>query len=93
VDDMSRDVEDVLYEILKNSNFALQVNESTDITNRAQLLAFVGFENEGEIIAFFKELPDTIKVKTFSTSYLLIWNLVICHGTSVLEFALMVRPQ
>jgi hypothetical protein len=53
VDDMSRDVEDVLYEILKNCNFALQVDESTDITNRAQLLAFVGFENEGEIIEFF----------------------------------------
>jgi hypothetical protein len=35
VDDMSHDVEDVLPEILKNTNFALQVNQSTDITNKA----------------------------------------------------------
>jgi hypothetical protein len=33
--------EDVLYETIKNTNFALQVGEATDTTNRAQLLAFV----------------------------------------------------
>jgi hypothetical protein len=30
VDDMSHDVQDVLCEILKNTNFALQVDESPD---------------------------------------------------------------
>jgi hypothetical protein len=35
---MSQDTEDVLSEILKNSNFVLQVDESTDITNKAQRL-------------------------------------------------------
>jgi hypothetical protein len=62
VDDTSHDVEDVLCEILKNTNSALQVDESTDITNKAQLLAFVRFENEGEILEDFcccKELPET----------------------------------
>jgi hypothetical protein len=49
VDDMSHDVEDILSEVLKNTNFALQIDESTDITNKAQLLVFVRFENEGEI--------------------------------------------
>jgi hypothetical protein len=33
--------EDVLSEILKQINFALEVDKSTDITNKAQLLAFV----------------------------------------------------
>jgi hypothetical protein len=40
VDDVSHDVEDVLCEILKNTDFALQVDESTDTTNKGQLLAF-----------------------------------------------------
>jgi hypothetical protein len=50
---MSHDVEDVLSEMLKNTSFAFQVDESTDITNKAQLLAFERFENEGEIMEFF----------------------------------------
>ncbi len=47
----------------KNNNFALQVDESTDITGKAQLLACVRFENEGEIMEIFccKELPETTK--------------------------------
>jgi hypothetical protein len=43
---------------------ALQAVESTDVTNKAQLLAFVGFQNEGEIMAIFcccKELSETTK--------------------------------
>jgi hypothetical protein len=88
VDDTSHDVEDVLSEILKNTNFALQVDESTDITNKTQLLASVRFENEGKIIEFFsvRNCQEQLKVKTFSKSFLLIWNSVVCHGTSVLEF-------
>jgi hypothetical protein len=64
MDDMSDGIEDILSEILKNINFALQFDESTDITNKAQLLAFVRFENEGEILDNFcccKELPQTAK--------------------------------
>jgi hypothetical protein len=60
----SHDVESLLSERLKNINFASQVDESTDITNKAQLLAFVRFENEGEIMEIFcccKELPETTR--------------------------------
>ncbi len=49
VDDLPNNISGILSEILQNNGFALQVNESTDIVGKAQLLAFV-FENEGEII-------------------------------------------
>jgi hypothetical protein len=81
---MSHDVEDVLSEILKNTSFAFQVDESTDITNKAQRLAFERFENEGEIMEYFccfKELPETAKgqdIFNILSSYLescsLTWN-------------------
>jgi hypothetical protein len=63
VDDVSHDIEDVFSEILENTNFALLVDdESTDIINKAQLLAFVRFEHEGEIKGSFcccKDLSET----------------------------------
>jgi hypothetical protein len=69
---------------VKNTDFALQVDESTDMTNKTQLLAFVLFENEGEIVKIFcrcKELPETTKgqdIFNISSSYLescgLSWN-------------------
>jgi hypothetical protein len=40
------DVEDVLPEMIKNTNSASQVDESTDVANKAQLLAFVQFETK-----------------------------------------------
>jgi hypothetical protein len=62
VDDVPHDVEDVLS---KNTNFPLQFDESTDITNKAQSLAFVRLGNKGEIVEFFccycKELPEKTK--------------------------------
>jgi hypothetical protein len=61
---MSHYIEDVLSEILKNTNFALQVDESANITSKAQLLAFVRFENKGETMENFccyKEMPETTK--------------------------------
>ncbi len=54
----------VLSEILQNNNFALHVDESIDIIGKADLLAFVRFENEGEILENYfccKELPETTK--------------------------------
>jgi hypothetical protein len=41
MDDVSHDAENVLSQILKNTDFALQVEETTDITNEFQLLALV----------------------------------------------------
>ncbi|XP_066943480.1 protein FAM200A-like [Macrobrachium rosenbergii] len=45
VDDMSRNISDILSEILKHTKFALQVDESTGIMGKEQLLAFVRFDN------------------------------------------------
>ena len=84
VDDLSNNISGILSEILQNNNFALQVDETTDITGKAQLLAFVRFENEGEIMENFlccKELPETTKghdifniLSSYLESYNLSWN-------------------
>ncbi len=84
MDDLSNNISGILSEILQNNNFALQVDETTDITGKAQLLAFVRFENEGEIMGIFfccNELPETTKghdIFNILSSYLescdLSWN-------------------
>lgn len=52
--EMSNDIEEnVCSNKLQNSYFALQVDESTDITNKAQLLAFIRFINEDRIVNQF----------------------------------------
>ena len=50
--------------ILKHKLFALQVDESTDITGKAQLLVFIRFIDDESIVEDFlccKELPETNK--------------------------------
>ncbi len=64
VDGLSNNISGILSEMLQNNNFALQVDESTDITGKAQLLTFVRFENGGEIMENHfccEELPETTK--------------------------------
>ncbi len=58
VDDLSN-ISGILSEILQNNNFALQVDESTDIPGKAELMAFVLFENEGEIMENYFLLERT----------------------------------
>jgi hypothetical protein len=92
----SQYVEELLCETQKNTNFALQIDESTDITNKAQLSAFVQFKTmvkSWKSFAVVKNCQKELKAKAFSTSCLLTWNPVVCNGASVLQFALMVRPQ
>ena len=51
---------------LEGSKFALIVGESTDISNSAQLLVFIRFINDDEIINQFlccKEMPTTTRGK------------------------------
>ena len=66
---LSADIEEnVCRNKLKNSIFALQVDESTDITNKAHLLDFIRFIEGDQIVNQFlccKEMPGTTKVKTF----------------------------
>jgi len=89
ISEMSSDVESNVIDKLKNSDgFSLQVDESTDISGKAQLLAFIRFKDENEIIENIlccKELPETTKgVDVFNTmtDYLQIhdlsWN--SCKG-------------
>ena len=62
---LSADIEkNVCRNKLKNSIFALQVDESTDITNKAHLLAFIRFIDGDQIVDQFlccKEMSATTK--------------------------------
>jgi hypothetical protein len=61
---MSYDAEEALYNKLKNNSFSIQVDESTDFTNKCHGIAFVRFVNDGEIQENFfccKELSKTGK--------------------------------
>ena len=80
--EMSSDIEkNVSGNKLQSSDFALQVDESTDITNQAQLIAFVRFINENEVanqFLFCKELSVTTKgedVFNILNDYLDKWQL------------------
>ncbi|GFW73185.1 SCAN domain-containing protein 3 [Trichonephila clavipes] len=53
IKDMSENIEQNTAKTLANSNFALQVDETTDITGNAQLIAFVRFIHENDIINQF----------------------------------------
>ncbi len=91
VDDLSNNIPGVLSEILQNNNFTFQVDESTDVTGKAQLQAFVQFKNEGEIMENYfccKELPETTKghdvfsiLSSYLESYGLPWNR--CFGICI----------
>ena len=76
IDDMSRDVEEVMCDKLKNSNFSIRVDESTAITNKCHVVDFVRFVIEGEIQEnsfCCKELPKTsngIDIFNILSSYL-----------------------
>ena len=62
--DLSDNIEESVISKFKNSLFALQIDESTDISNHAQLITFIRVIDEGAIINQFlccKELPTTTK--------------------------------
>ncbi|XP_076047489.1 zinc finger BED domain-containing protein 5-like [Oratosquilla oratoria] len=51
IDDMAEDVTVQLLEQVKNSEyFALQLDESTDVANKAQLLVYIRFISEGKFV-------------------------------------------
>jgi hypothetical protein len=96
IDDMSHDAEEVLCTKLKNNSFCIQVDESTDFTNKCHVIAFVKFVNAGEIQEDFvccKELPVTRKAKIYLMFCLHIWKEKICLGGTVLASVLMVPHQ
>ena len=61
---MSDDIGASVTERLKDCEFALQADESTDISGKAPLLTFIRFIYDGQITKQFfccKELPETTK--------------------------------
>ncbi|KAL4120074.1 hypothetical protein QTP88_012813 [Uroleucon formosanum] len=67
INDMSEDIEQQVLNKLSDSHmFALQVDESTDISGKAQLLVFIRMVVDDDIIENFlccKTLPETTRVK------------------------------
>jgi hypothetical protein len=77
LDDVSHDAEGAFCDKPKNNNFSIQVDESTDFTNRSDVVAFVRFINDGEIQENFfccKELPETSKGQDIFNAFLHIWE-------------------
>ena len=74
ITDMSDEIEANVTEKLKDCEFALQADESSNISGKAQLLTFIRFIYDGQITEQFfccKELPETTKRQdVFETSYL-----------------------
>ena len=64
ITDFSDNIEQNVMAKLKNCQFTLQINESTDISDHAQLIAFARVIDEGVIINQFlccKNVPSTTK--------------------------------
>jgi hypothetical protein len=61
---VSHVTEEVLSDKLKNNSFSIHVDESSDVTNKSCVVAFVKFVKDGEIQGNFfccKELSETSK--------------------------------
>ena len=62
---LSMDIEATLNDKMKGNKFALQIDESTDISSKAQLLTFIRFvDGENIVNQFFaaKSCPSQLKV-------------------------------
>jgi hypothetical protein len=53
IGDMSDDIRTQLTERLRQGYFAVQLDESTDVGNQSQLLVYVRYCWEGEMLDFF----------------------------------------
>lgn len=102
IKDMSENIEQSTAKTLANSNFALQVNETTDITGNAQLIAFVRFIHENDIINQFlccRELPDfttaivnyVLWMKTWGTLNKLCYSHYIFHTAVIYSHVHSIR--
>ncbi|CAI9716938.1 domain-containing 3 [Octopus vulgaris] len=79
--DFSADIEENVQIKVQNSEFALQVDESTDISNKTQLLTFIRFIDGNQTINQFfccEEMPLTTRgqdIFDILSAYLEKWNL------------------
>lgn len=71
IDDMSADIEKSVFEVVKKSQmYALQADESTDISGKAQLLVFIRYIADNKIVEQFlccKELQTATGQEVFNT--------------------------
>ena len=77
--DMSADTQGTVISLIQQSKmFTIQVDKSTDISGKAQLIAFIGFVNNGKIsekFFCFKELKErTTGQDIFDTLNTLLWT-------------------
>ncbi|XP_023226702.1 zinc finger BED domain-containing protein 5-like [Centruroides sculpturatus] len=87
--DLSRNIEENTGKTLVNSNFALQINETTDITGKAHLIAFVRFIHENDIINQFLcccELSDFTTGKHIFNVIIYIYKKLMFRGICALAF-------
>ena len=61
IQDMSNDIKENVMQKLRTSKFALQVDESTDISGNEQLLGFIRFVNKDKIVQQFFLLPGAFR--------------------------------
>jgi hypothetical protein len=76
--------------------FAIQLNESTDITGKAQILEFNRSVCNGDIteqLLFCKPLPETTKAKILLMLPTVISVLMICHGNHASAQAVLPQCQ
>ena len=76
---MSTDIQDTVISVKQSKMFTMQVDESTDISGKAQLMAFIRSFSDGKIsdqFFCFKELQKVRLVKIFSIPLASIWKKV-----------------
>jgi len=87
--DMASDIESRVACIIHNTHFALQIDESTDISGKANLLAFIRFVKEDKIVNEFlccRELIERTKGEDIFiaiNSYFESWNLSWEHCVEI----------
>lgn len=62
---MSNDITEQLIKILENKSFALQLDEGTDISKKAQILIYIKFIKDNQL---HQEFLDCIELKTTTKS-------------------------
>ena len=74
IDDMDEDVTVQFLEQVKNSEyFALQLDETTDVANKAQLLVYIKFISQGKFVGiiFCKAMMSRTNRKIFYSDFFL----------------------
>jgi hypothetical protein len=65
IDDMSHNAEEVLGHKLKNNSFSIQADESTDLTNKCYIVAFVSDIEIQENFSVAKSYPKEARGKVY----------------------------